>query len=79
MLPTIRRRVWSGSSELAEIQVPATDSTLADTVKNDELAIEHLKPSTMAKPEYDANRIFRLMLYVHGLATDQPVSLSTSP
>ncbi|MGH2466410.1 MAG: hypothetical protein ACRDGL_01570, partial [Candidatus Limnocylindrales bacterium] len=33
-LSTVRRTVWSGSSELAEIQMPATDLTPSDTVEN---------------------------------------------
>src|SRR6185503_2001703 len=67
--------VWNGSSELAEIQMPATDSTPADTVENDTLAIARWR-GTSVDPTYDANRLFGRVLYVDGLATDQPVFLT---
>jgi RHS repeat-associated protein len=76
MLSAIRRTVWSGSSELAEIQMPAGDATPADTVENDTLAVSRTKSATMAQYEYDANRAFGRVLYVHGMSTDQPVAIT---
>jgi len=71
----VRRTVWNGSSELAEIQMPATDSTPADTVENDTLAIARWR-GTSVDPTYDANRLYGRVLYVDGLATDQPVFIT---
>ena len=72
----IRRTVWSGSSELAEIQMPAADSTPADTVENDTLAVRRQRGAVIAQPYYDSNRLFGRVLYVHGLGTDQPLAVT---
>ena len=72
----IRRTVWSGTSELAEIQMPAGDSTPADTVENDTLAVKRARQSGIPYPYYDANRLYGRVLYVHGLAVDQPLAIT---
>ena len=75
-ISTIRRTVWSSTSELAEIQMPAADSTPADTVENDTLAVVRHRDITMPYAHYDSNRIFGRVLYVHGLAVDQPLAIT---
>jgi RHS repeat-associated protein len=79
-LSTIRRTVWSGSSELAEIQMPAADDdnylTPTDTVENDTLAVHRTRNGVPQQVDYDANRAFGIVLYVHGLSTDQPVAVT---
>jgi RHS repeat-associated protein len=72
----IKRTVWSGSSELAEIQMPATDSTPADTVENDTQPVKRARAAVVPQPSYDSNRLFGRVLYVHGLATDQPLAIT---
>jgi RHS repeat-associated protein len=79
-LSTIRRTVWSGSSELAEIQMPAADDdnylTPTDTVENDTLAVHRTRNGVAPQIDYDANRAFGIVLYVHGLSTDQPIAVT---
>jgi RHS repeat-associated protein len=79
-LSTIRRTVWSGTSELAEIQMPAADDddylTPTDTVENDTLAVHRDRSGVPVQVDYDANRAFGIVLYVHGLSTDQPVAVT---
>ena len=67
---SVRRTVWDGSHELAEIQMPATDSTASATIENDTLAITRTVPGT-GDALYDANR-----LYVNGLETDHPLAIT---
>ena len=43
---SVRRTVWDGSHELAEIEMPATDSTASTTIENDTLAITRTVPGT---------------------------------
>ncbi|MGH7634085.1 MAG: hypothetical protein ACRENC_10180, partial [Gemmatimonadaceae bacterium] len=73
-LSTIRRTVWSGTSELAEIQMPATDLTPSDTVENDTLAVHRQRSVVLADAFYDANRFYGRVLYVLGPGLDQPVA-----
>jgi len=75
-LSTVRRTVWSGSQELAEIQMPAADATLSDTVENDALAVHRQRSAVMADAFYDANRFFGVVLNVQGPGTDQPVAVT---
>jgi RHS repeat-associated protein len=81
---TVRRTVWSGTQELAEIEMPAFDSTWhnpvrtpADTVENDTLPIHRRRNALMpGDPFYDANRLYGRVLYVVGLSTDQPLAIT---
>jgi len=79
-LSTIRRTVWSGTSELAEIQMPAADDdnylTPTDTVENDTLSVHRTRNSVAPQVDYDANRAFGIVLYVHGMSTDQPIAVT---
>jgi RHS repeat-associated protein len=76
MVSAIRRTVWNGASELAEIQMPAADSTPADTVENDTLAIQRHRDGTPFHELYDANRLYGRVLYVPGPVTDEPVFIT---
>lgn len=75
-LSSVRRTVWSGESELAEIQMPAANGAPADTVENDTLAVKRHRSAVAPQVDYDANRAFGIVLYVHGLATDQPIAVT---
>jgi YD repeat-containing protein len=75
-LSTVRRTVWSGSSELAEIQMPAADLTPSDTVENDTLAVHRQRSAVIADVYYDANRFFGVVLDVPGPGLDQPVAVT---
>ena len=75
-LSTVRRTVWSGSSELAEIQMPAADATPSDTIENDTLAVHRQRSAVMADAFYDANRFFGIVLDVPGPGLDQPVAVT---
>jgi len=75
-LSTVRRTVWSGSQELAEIQMPAADATPSDTVENDTLAVHRQRSAVMADAYYDANRFFGVVLDVLGPGLDQPVAVT---
>ena len=75
-LSTVRRTVWRGSQELAEIQMPAADATPSDTVENDTLAVHRQRSAVMADPFYDANRFFGVVLNVQGPGLDQPVAVT---
>jgi RHS repeat-associated protein len=72
---TVRRTVWDGASELAEIQMPADSTTSATWVENDTLPVQRPVPGT-GTAGYDANRRYGRVLYVQGLATDQPVAVT---
>ena len=72
---SVRRTVWDGSHELAEIEMPATDSTASTTIENDTLAITRTVPGT-GDALYDANRLYGQVLYVNGLETDQPLAIT---
>ncbi len=72
---SVRRTVWDGSHELAEIEMPATDSTASTTIENDTLSITRTVPGT-GDALYDANRLYGQVLYVNGLETDQPLAIT---
>ena len=74
-ISSVRRTVWDGDHELAEIQMPATDSTAASTIENDTLAVVRPVPGT-GDALYDANRLYGQVLYVNGLETDRPLSIT---
>ncbi|MGH9566293.1 MAG: RHS repeat-associated core domain-containing protein, partial [Candidatus Angelobacter sp.] len=67
--------VWDGDRELAEIEMPATDSTPASTIENDTLSITRPVPGT-GDVLYDANRLYGEVLYVNGLETDRPLAIT---
>ena len=73
---TVRRTVWNGSQELAEIQMPATDSTPSDTVENDTLPVHRRRDALFDTPYYDANRLYGVVLYVSGLTIDAPLGIT---
>jgi RHS repeat-associated protein len=72
---SVRRTVWDGNQELAEIEMPATDSTASTTIENDTLAIVRSVPGT-GDALFDANRLYGQVLYVNGLETDQPLAIT---
>ncbi|MEO6982415.1 MAG: RHS repeat-associated core domain-containing protein, partial [Edaphobacter sp.] len=74
-ISSVTRTVWDGSRELAEIEMPATDSTASSTVENDTLAIVRSVPGT-GDALYDANRLYGQVIYVNGLETDQPLAIT---
>jgi RHS repeat-associated protein len=74
-ISTVRRTVWDGNTELAEIQMPATDSTASSTIENDTLPITRSVPGS-GDPLYDANRLYGQVLYVAGLETDRPLAIT---
>jgi RHS repeat-associated protein len=75
-LSTVRRTVWSGSQELAEIQMPAADLTPSDTVENDTLAVHRRRSAAIPDAYYDSNRFFGVALDVLGPGLDQPVAVT---
>ena len=74
-ISTVRRTVWDGNEELAEIQMPATDSTASSTVENDTLPITRPVPGS-GDALYDANRLYGQVLYINGLETDRPLAIT---
>ena len=72
---SVRRTVWDGNQELAEIEMPATDSTASTTIENDTLAIVRSVPGT-GDALYDANRLYGQVLYVNGMETDRPLAIT---
>jgi RHS repeat-associated protein len=45
-------------------------------VENDTLAVHRTRNGVPQQVDYDANRAFGIVLYVHGLSTDQPVAVT---
>ncbi|MGH7719612.1 MAG: RHS repeat-associated core domain-containing protein, partial [Gemmatimonadaceae bacterium] len=68
-LSTVRRTAWDGSQELWEIQMPAGNTTPADTVENDTAPVQRAPVEGM-----DPNPFFGRVVYAHGLLIDQPLS-----
>lgn len=74
---TIRRTVWDGALELAEIQMPGGDAESASMLENDTL------PVASRQGTYDdalggykhANPFFGRVAYTHGLGIDRPLSV----
>ncbi len=74
-ISSVTRTVWDGNQELAEVEMPATDSTASSTVENDTLAIVRPVPGT-GDALYDANRLYGQVVYVNGLETDRPLAIT---
>jgi RHS repeat-associated protein len=69
-LSTVRRTIWDGSAELAEIQQPAT----AADMENDGAVTT--RQETRAGDAYNPNSFFGTVVYTYGLyGADHPVSV----
>jgi RHS repeat-associated protein len=74
---TIRRTIWSGAQELAEIQMPGADTVSAATLEND------TQPVSSRIGTYDdqlggykhRNPFFGRVAYTHGVGLDRPLSV----
>ena len=73
-LAFVRRTIWDGSQELAEIQMPGRDVTPVDTMENDTAAVQR----NVGQPEgfEDTNPFWGRVLYTFGLDLDQPLSMT---
>jgi RHS repeat-associated protein len=72
---TLRRTVWDGTQELFEIQVPYRlpgEQPQPDTVLENDAYLANLPRFGSGK---DPNPYFGRVLYVHGLAVDEPVAI----
>ncbi|MGH7676523.1 MAG: RHS repeat-associated core domain-containing protein [Gemmatimonadales bacterium] len=70
----VRRTVWDGSQELAEIQMPGREGITADTLENDTAPIQ-LRVSDEFEGREDANPHFGRVLFTYGGIVDQPLSM----
>jgi RHS repeat-associated protein len=68
----VRRTVWDGNQELAEIQAPGAETQ--DTVWERDTGYVHL--SRVQWGDGDPNRYYGRVVYTHGLAVDQPISVA---
>ncbi|MGH7645053.1 MAG: RHS repeat-associated core domain-containing protein, partial [Gemmatimonadales bacterium] len=73
-LSTVRRTVWEGSQELAEIQMPGGDATPTDTLENDTAPVRRAVGT--AENNEDTNPFFGRVLYTYGFGIDQPLSIT---
>jgi RHS repeat-associated protein len=73
-LAFVRRTVWDGAQELAEIQMPGRDVTPPDTMENDTAAVRR----AVGQPEgyEDTNPFWGRVLYTFGMDLDQPLSIT---
>jgi RHS repeat-associated protein len=75
----VRRTVWNGDQELAEIQMPGGDSANEVAVYENDTATVHL-PSlyTAFRDTFprDRNQYFGRVLYTPGRAIDQPIAVT---
>jgi RHS repeat-associated protein len=73
-LAFVRRTVWDGAQELAEIQMPGRDVTPPDTMENDTAAVRR----EVGSPEgyEDTNPFWGRVLYTFGIDLDQPLSMT---
>lgn len=77
-LDLVRRTVWDGTQELAEIQMPngAVNGQVNQTERD--TGFVAIPPFTLTQdPQYfDPNPYFGRVLYTHGLALDRPLSIT---
>jgi len=71
---TIRRVAWDGAQELAEVQMPGSDTVSATTMDNDTLALQRSVRTTPAY--YDPNILYGRVAYTHAAGIDQPLSVT---
>jgi RHS repeat-associated protein len=75
MVGTVRRTIWDGSAELAEIQQPGSDTASAATMESDGALVA--RQSVPAGDAHDPNPFFGIAVYAYGLnGTDQPVTVT---
>jgi RHS repeat-associated protein len=71
----IRRTIWDGAQELAEIQMPGNGTT-ADSAYFDNDVADVLLPSTTAGGlNADKNPFYGRVVYTHGPGLDQPLAV----
>ena len=73
-LAFVRRTVWDGAQELAEIQMPGRDVTPPDTMENDTAAVRRNVGSNEGYE--DTNPFWGRVLYTFGVDLDQPLSIT---
>ncbi|HEX6048194.1 MAG TPA: RHS repeat-associated core domain-containing protein [Gemmatimonadaceae bacterium] len=74
---TIRRTIWDGAQELAEIQMPGGDTVSAATLENDTLPVAS-RPGTFDEAlnlYKHASLFFGRVAYTHALGIDRPLSV----
>nr|MCU0733050.1 RHS repeat-associated core domain-containing protein [Hyphomonas sp.] len=74
-LGIVRRTIWQGDQELAEIQQPGDDTVSTSTLENDGTASVRRSKSAIPGFVEDANTFFGAVLYVHSGALDTPLAL----
>lgn len=78
MTSLLRRTVWNGTRELAEIQMPGGDSPEEIVVRENDLATVQLASLYTAKANFplDRNQYFGRVLYTPGRTIDQPLAIT---
>ena len=73
---TIRRTIWDGTQELAEIQMPGGDTVSSVTLENDTLPLANRGGVLDENGQYkDVNVFFGRVAYTHGVGIDRPLSV----
>jgi RHS repeat-associated protein len=70
----VRRTVWDGSEELAEVQRPGGNFDGAALMESDSVATQ-VEPSTWPT-HWDANPRFGVVIYTNALGLDRPISVT---
>lgn len=73
-LPVMRRTVWDGAQELAEVQAPGAPAPVAMR-EQDVGHYAALPLDFRSSPPKDPNRYYGQVVYTTGLAVDQPLSV----
>jgi RHS repeat-associated protein len=71
---TIRRTVWDGAQELAEIQMPGGDTVSAATLENDVGPLAN-QPGGHEGNYFDVNPFYGRVTYTNGVGIDRPLSV----